>query len=98
MTKCKECDLYEENKLLRENLNITQHFHEGLGMKWTKLRVKMRAWGEENIRHPNGDSRIVSSRIVKDFWEILGEETPAERFEKDRILEDVAQKEKKENE
>lgn len=98
MTKCKECDLYEENKLLKENLTISQHFSDRRGEYYTELRVKLRNWGM-CIFYKGIQTRIVTENEVKMFWKILGEETPAERFEKERILaEDTAQKEKKENE
>lgn len=88
MTKCKECDLYEENKLLKENLTISQHFSDRRGEHYTELRVKLRDSAKKHL----GDR-------WPEFWKILGEETPAERFEKERILtEDTAQKEIKKNE
>ena len=76
MTKCKDCDLREENNLLMENLSIARGFEQMSGEKWTRLRADLRAWGKANLNQ----SELLDDSWIKQFWMILGDETIAEKY------------------
>lgn len=76
MTKCKECPIVEEHKLLMENLSIARGFEQMSGEKWTRLRADLREWGNRCLM----DTGIASKWHNEQFWKILGEETIAEKF------------------